>query len=69
MSAWLPHEPVVEQDIDVYLKDQKYQIWGGARRNYDLNNELGGKAIKIRVELLSNVVEYGNTVGRFTIEQ
>lgn len=68
-TAWLPHEPVIEQDIDIYVKGQKYQVWGSTKRSYEVNSELGGKTIKIRIELTAEVVEYGKTLGRFTIEQ
>jgi hypothetical protein len=69
MSAWLPHEPYVEQDIDVYVDGKKYPVWGGVRRAYSLNHELGGKpATKLRIELTAEATEHVNTAGRFTIE-
>ena len=69
-TAWLPHEAVIEQDVDVYVGSQKYQVWGGWKRSYDLNYELGqnGKAIKLRIELNSENVQYRHAVGRFTLE-
>lgn len=68
MSAWFPHEPIVEQDIDVFVDAQKYQVWGGKRSNYRLNGEFDDKPIKIRIELTAKVTQQGRTMGRFTFE-
>jgi hypothetical protein len=70
MTAWLPHEIVIEQDVDVYVGTQKYQVWGGWKRSYKLNDELeqNGKPIKLRVELTAKTTQFGKSVGRFTLE-
>ena len=68
MSAWLPHEPYVTQDMNVYVSGKKYEVWGGVRRDYDTNSELAGRAIKLRIELSAEISIYGQSAGRFTIE-
>lgn len=74
MSAWLPHEPYVEQSILVHYRGQQYEVWGYDKRNYSTNGELDGKAIKLRIELTLDLKRFGDpqyfgrAVGRFTFE-
>lgn len=51
MTGWLPHEPNIEQDIDVYVGDQKYEIWAGSKRDYKLNYEFEGMPSPLRFDL------------------
>lgn len=75
MSAWLPHEPFVEQGIAVYVEGKRYAVWGHNRRNYESNSELSGKPLRLRIELSMEPKTYSNepkstepVVGRFTLE-
>ena len=67
-TAWLPHEPSVLQNIFVYVAGKKYDVWGCRKIDYDLNRELNGKPLNLRIELNSAIVKYGGAAGRFTIE-
>jgi hypothetical protein len=68
MSAWLPHQPHITQEIDVFVGTQKYEIWAGDKFSYDAGYELTGKPKPLRFDLLGKAVTHEHVVGRFSME-
>jgi len=68
MSAWLPHQPNIDQDIEVYVGAQKYEIWAGNKFSYEPNSELKGKPKPLRFDLLGKPVTHEHIVGRYLME-
>ncbi|HPG61271.1 MAG TPA: hypothetical protein PK586_04640 [Casimicrobium sp.] len=68
MSAWLPHQPNIDQDIEVYVGAQKYEIWAGNKFSYEPGSELKGKPKPLRFDVLGKAVTHEHIVGRFSME-
>lgn len=50
-SAFLPHEPVIEQKILIRHGDQTYRVWVFAKGEYEENGELSGRPIRLTCRL------------------
>lgn len=68
MSAWLPHQANIDQDIEVYVGTQNYEIWAGNKFSYDADSELKGKPKPLRFDLLGKAVTHEHIVGRYSME-
>ncbi len=51
VTKYLPQEFVVKQDILVYYKDAKYDMWSGVKRKPEENTESRGKPLVVKCEL------------------
>ena len=67
LIAWLPHQPVIDQDIEVYVGEQKYEIWSGAKLSYRRNAELEGKPSPLQFELHGVPVTHEHIVARLVV--
>ena len=53
LTKYLPMEFVVSQQIDVYYKGAKYEMWSGVKREPDENTESRGESLIVECELAS----------------
>lgn len=53
ITKFLPMEFVVSQQIDVYYKGAKYEMWSGVKREPDENTESRGEPLIVECELAS----------------
>lgn len=67
LFAWLPHQPVIDQDIEVHVGERKYEIWTGAKLSYRLNSELEGKPNPLQFELHGQPVTHEHIVARLVV--
>lgn len=67
LSRFLPHEPVVFQQITITYKGEKYVAWQHSKHNYDNNGELNGKSLALNCELSNKPEEHNNYVGICTV--
>jgi len=49
--GWLPHEPVIRQNIQIKYEGKSYEAWFYFKRDYDRNGELGGKPLDLYCSL------------------
>ncbi|WP_237215163.1 carboxypeptidase-like regulatory domain-containing protein [Falsiroseomonas oryziterrae] len=71
LRRWLPHEPFVEQTIDVVHGSATQAVWMLDRRNYRPGGELGpersASALAVTIELDAPLAHRGPVYGRATI--
>lgn len=66
LSGFLPGEVVIEQEITLRHEGRDYLAWQTAKRNFDVDGELGGRPLDLRCELTAEhtVREIGDAVIR-----
>jgi hypothetical protein len=71
LRRWLPHEPFVEQTIDVTHAGGTVTVWMLDRRNYRPGGELGPErsapALAVTIELDAPLAHRGPVYGRATV--
>ena len=50
-GKWMPHEPVIEQQIVIEHGGSRFEAYIKAKRDYDENSELNGRAFRLECEL------------------
>lgn len=49
--GWLPHEPVITQNMFATLDGKMFKLWFMSKHNYDDNGEVPGRKLILRCEL------------------
>jgi hypothetical protein len=62
-SKFMPHEPVVFQNVVIRHQGKSYVAWQFTKHNYDDNGELKGKALSMHCELSKAPVDNGRYFG------
>jgi len=63
MSGFVPHEPVVFQEIVIRHAGKEYFAWQYTKHNYDENGELHGRPMHMICELSRAPVDNGEYFG------
>jgi len=64
ISAWIPHQPNIDQRIEVFTEEREYEIWSGNKFSYESNSELTGKSNFLRFDLLGEPITHEHIVYR-----
>ena len=63
------HEPLVSQDIKIFVDGQEYKAWRFTKHDYEDNGELNGRAIKMKCALETEAYFKDEVFGICTLEK
>ena len=63
------HEPLITQDIKIFVGNEEYKAWRFTKHDYENNGELNGRPINIKCSLETEAFFKDDVFGICTIEK